>query len=129
MELGNTSGYNEKYTRIWIDNFDQIAPSTTGLKFDFPKVKNPPFNAADDQLVKVNVYATNVSNGFPGEKIAQHNAKYVTTIRENVNGIGLTTAPIAAANTVVNINANADPTTTTSTTLSLIHISEPTRPY
>lgn len=119
MELGDTTGYDEKYTRIWIDNFDQINPSTTGLKFDFPKVLNPAFSTADVQLVAVNVYATNVADGFPGVKIAQHNAKYVTTIRQNTDTIGLTTAALTAADTIVSIKGAAPSTTTSKTSESV----------
>jgi hypothetical protein len=55
--------------------------------FDFPKVKNPP-TAGDDRMVTLNVYATNVSNGFPGVKIAERTAKYVNLIRPAANNEG-----------------------------------------
>ena len=87
MEKGDPT--QDNWTRIIIDNFDQLNAGETDIMFDFPMVKNPTQHG-DDKFVNLNVYATDVAAGFPGVKVAERTAKYVVRLRNT--DIGLYTA-------------------------------------
>ena len=84
MEEGDPT--QDNWTRIIIDNFDQLNAGETDIMFDFPMVKNPAQHG-DDKFVNLNVYATNVVNGFPGVKVAERNPKYVVRLRDTSIGL------------------------------------------
>jgi hypothetical protein len=81
----------DPYTRVVITNFNTLAIGTANIKWDFPWVKNPALASdADDELVTLNIYATNINSGLPGTMVGEHRAKYVNRIRTSARGLHAT---------------------------------------